>query len=187
MMNRIIVVLSMGLVCLLGILHAAQDETPVLRGPYLGQAPPGMTPKIFAPGIVSTGFNEHIASFTPDGRELFFRMLGAPHGVTLHMKEEQGVWTKLQTAPFSGRYDAPGALSPDGKYLFFSSLRRIYKKRHSDTPLTYEEKIKMLSSPGYASEDIYWVDAKVIEKLRREQNSPKHRDDGPPGQVATSF
>lgn len=31
----------------------SQDEFPVLEGPYLGQEPPGLTPELFAPGIVS--------------------------------------------------------------------------------------------------------------------------------------
>jgi hypothetical protein len=30
-----------------------QKDFPVLKGPYLGQKPPGMIPEIFAPGIVS--------------------------------------------------------------------------------------------------------------------------------------
>jgi len=28
-------------------------EIPVLEGPYLGQKPPGLTPEVFAPGIVN--------------------------------------------------------------------------------------------------------------------------------------
>lgn len=34
--------------------YAGQEDFPVLKGPYLGQKPPGMTPDIFAPGFVST-------------------------------------------------------------------------------------------------------------------------------------
>ena len=30
------------------------NDWPVLKGPYIGQKPPGMTPEIFAPGIIST-------------------------------------------------------------------------------------------------------------------------------------
>ena len=38
------------------ISHAQQKtkDFPVLKGPYLGQKPPGMNPEIFAPGIIST-------------------------------------------------------------------------------------------------------------------------------------
>ena len=34
---------------------AKQTDFPILEGPYFGQDPPGNTPEIFAPGIVSTG------------------------------------------------------------------------------------------------------------------------------------
>jgi len=51
-----------------------------------------------------------------------------------------------------------------GKYLFFASDRRTLKP-FSEVPITYEEKMKILNSPGNGSQDIYWVDAKVIENL----------------------
>ncbi|MCK4943882.1 MAG: hypothetical protein KAS65_09910, partial [Candidatus Aminicenantes bacterium] len=65
----------------------ANDEWPTLKGPYLGQKPPGIQRAIFAPGIISTGFNEHGVSFTPDGREVFYRLLGPPHGIVLTLRE----------------------------------------------------------------------------------------------------
>ncbi len=40
--------------------------------PYLGEEPPGLKSKIFAPGIISTNFNERSLVFSPDGKELFF-------------------------------------------------------------------------------------------------------------------
>jgi hypothetical protein len=32
--------------------YAQQDDSPVLKGPYLGQKPPGQIPEVFAPGII---------------------------------------------------------------------------------------------------------------------------------------
>ena len=49
-----------------------KDDFSLLKGPYLGQKPPGMTPEIFAPGIISTNLDERIAAFTPDGKEFYF-------------------------------------------------------------------------------------------------------------------
>ena len=299
------------------------DIFPVLKGAYLGQKPPGMKPEIFAPGIISTGFDESNVFFSPDGRELYYYMRGSPHSVILYMKEENGQWTKPAVASFSGKYggefslspdgktilidtngnlDSGGvpedvwniwvmnrngngwrkprkienltntggypvianngniyffdtrkegmgkqdiyisvfndgnygepvnlgstvnseysdldpfiapdesylifcsdrpegvgmyvsfhekdgtwskavnmgneinagpkdlcpSVSPDGKYLFFTSTRRLYKQ-YSESPITYEEKIKILNSPGNGSMDIYWVDAKIIENLK---------------------
>ena len=84
----------------------AEKEWLVLKGPYLGQKPPGMTPEIFAPGVVSTGFDEMFTYFTPDARELYFQLWKAPFPVILVMKEENGRWTKPKVASFSGRYFA---------------------------------------------------------------------------------
>jgi hypothetical protein len=45
----------------------ANDNWPTLKGPYLGQKPPGMIPEIFAPDIISTAEHEGSSgfSFTP--------------------------------------------------------------------------------------------------------------------------
>ena len=44
-------------------------------GPYLGQTPPGTTPKLFAPGVVSTGLYERDFAVAPEGREFFYLSL----------------------------------------------------------------------------------------------------------------
>ena len=98
-----------------------QDDFPILKGPYLEQKPPGMTPEIFAPGIISTGYDERIAAFSPDGKELFYALWGAPHGVILHTRELNGRWTKPEIAPFSGQYQGDFTMSSDGNKIVFSS------------------------------------------------------------------
>jgi len=98
---------------------------PVLKGPYLGQEPPGMNPEIFAPGIISTGHSEQQIAFTPEGNELFL-WLGEsrPYCLILGMKIEGKKWSALQVAPFSGKYvDMKFSISPDGTLLLFSSNR----------------------------------------------------------------
>jgi len=96
-------------------------DFPVLKGPYLGQEPPGMQRSIFAPRVVSSGYNEHGVSFTPNGKEIFWRLMGPPHGVTLTMREENGSWTPPRVASFSGKYDGKCSLSPDGNTILISS------------------------------------------------------------------
>jgi len=99
---------------------SVHDDFPVLKGPYLGQKPPGEQRIIFAPGIISTGYNEHGVTFTPDGKEVFYRLLGPPHGVILTMREEKGFWTPPHVASFSGKYDGKCSLSPDGNTILMS-------------------------------------------------------------------
>lgn len=54
-----------------------QSDFPIPIGPYLGQKPPGMTPEIFRPGIVSLSEAvEYGMAFTPDGQEFYFNRSG---------------------------------------------------------------------------------------------------------------
>lgn len=66
---------------MLGIAAAAQEDPfPSLTGPYLGQKPPGLTPEVFAPGIITTNLHDDGSPiFSPDGREVHFRIItGTP-------------------------------------------------------------------------------------------------------------
>jgi len=102
-------------------------QFPVLKGDYLEQEKPGDTPRIFAPGIVSGhGFNsEHSpAVFSPDLKEVYWTKKF--RGPILFMKQENGVWTAPEIAPFCSEYgDGEPIFSPDGKKLYFLSLRPI--------------------------------------------------------------
>jgi len=106
-----------------------KDDFPVLKGPYLGQRPPGMTPEIFAPGIISTGFRENCATFTADGKELYYGIVGSPFSVIIYMKSENSRWTKPQIIPVIGKYsNFDFTLSPDGKKVYFTSYRPLSGK-----------------------------------------------------------
>lgn len=51
----------------------SDSSTSILSEKYFGQHPPGMTPEIFAPGIVSVnGRYEYGVSFSPDLEEIYF-------------------------------------------------------------------------------------------------------------------
>lgn len=114
---------------------AKKDKFSNLSGPYLGQKPPTMEPELFAPGIVSTGYSERIAAFTPDGKELFYVLTGAPHSVILTTKEENGKWTKPVIASFSGKKSAEFNMSPDGNKILF-----VYKPHGNDDPVWIVER-----------------------------------------------
>ena len=101
-----------------------QSDFPVLKGAYLGQKPPGMTPEIFAPGIISTGHHDGSITFSSDGKELFYHFGGLGRMVILFMKQEGDRWTAPQVAPFSGKYrDGEPHFSHDGNKLLFRSTR----------------------------------------------------------------
>jgi len=108
-----------GLLCLISAIgsHAQQGDFPVLQGPYLGQKPPGMTPELFAPGIVSTCAQHGSAYFSSDGKEVYFSRLLPRPSVILFMREEAGRWTPPRVV-CEGL--TPG-LAPDGRTVFFST------------------------------------------------------------------
>lgn len=100
-----------------------KSDFPVLKGPYLGQKPPGMTPELFAPGIVSTNNTEWTLTFTPDGLECFSTIQGINnYNILITMKSVNGVWQKPERASFSmPDHNADPFFTPDGKRLFFWS------------------------------------------------------------------
>ena len=88
--------------------YAEQNEWPVLKGPYLGQKPPGMTPEIFAPGIVTTDIGETCPAFSPDGKRFIFMRYDAREwdsGIkkysTLMTEFKNGRWTKSTSLPLN--------------------------------------------------------------------------------------
>lgn len=114
---------------------ARADDRPRLSGPFLGQQPPGMTPKIFAPGIVSTDGQQSKLRLTPDGREIIFSSMRMPPGpgsdpaareirfLSARMRDD-GTWNAPAVLPFSLEYvNEEPCLSPDGQRLYFVSNR----------------------------------------------------------------
>lgn len=72
-------------------------EFPPLESRYLGQKPPGLTPKPFAPGIVAS--EEHVVAggnFSPDMKEFYFSRQGGEYkeAVRFVMHYKNGSWSK---------------------------------------------------------------------------------------------
>jgi Tol biopolymer transport system component len=107
------------------MLKQKEEDSLILKGPYLGQIPPGMTPEIFAPGIISTGMSETCPAFTPDGKEFYYKIGGAPHGVILFMINTGERWSKPEVVSFSGKYNAEFSMSPDGNTIVLCSNRPL--------------------------------------------------------------
>ena len=93
---------------------------------YFGMTPPGNTPEVFAPGILSLeGRREKDLAISPDGDEVFF-MSGDhfPGNIIMHMEKSGDTWSEADTAFFSKDCNATRPyFSPDGQYLYFSSNR----------------------------------------------------------------
>jgi Tol biopolymer transport system component len=99
-----------------------------VTGPYLGQNPPGMTPEVFAPGLISFGFHENGIVFSADGKEVFYSLSDSKYSskTFVYLKENQDGWTSPEIAPFAGDYYNHSLFyAPDGEKIFFSSERPV--------------------------------------------------------------
>lgn len=105
------------------------DELPELKGPYLGQSPPALTAKPFAPGIVNTEEWGDAGSFSPDMNEFFVtrwkhtRDSREPESVIFRRIGDQ--WHKIAAPAGEGR----PFHAPDGKTLHYGAK---YKERTAD-------------------------------------------------------
>jgi Tol biopolymer transport system component len=108
------------------------QEFLVLKGPYLGQPPPGNNPEIFAPGIVSTERKEFMYGFFNEG-SLFFFESSIPDSemdwinIPVYRTEiKNGKWTKTQKWERTGRpwiYSYSGA--PKDTKIFFAWKKNL--------------------------------------------------------------
>ncbi len=142
-MKKLILISYLLLVAAITI-SAQQNDFPKLTGPYLGQKPPGMTPEIFAPGIISLPSREHnCPSFSANGMEIFFSVVYyTPHNVIFSMHEENGIWSPPGVMSLCGEYQDDGPfLSPDQNRLFFISNRPLQGGTESkDSDIWYVER-----------------------------------------------
>lgn len=180
-MKRLIFIIKILLAVMICI-NAQQLEFPKLTGICLGQKPPGKTPELFTPGIISVDENfEHSAAvFSPDGKEVFwctnvnwYTEEAKAGNLRLYtMKEVNGQWTVPRPAHFveNNRVERP-VFSPDGFRLYFACNSN--PNHESDTDIYAVERegegwadpkpvSPLINSP--AMERLFWV-TRVSDRL----------------------
>ncbi len=105
-----------------------------VKGPYFGQTPPGETPQVFAPGIMTQPggiIGVTRIAFSPDGNECFFSgPVDSSYSSTrmYYTKCVHNVWTPHELVSF-----VPGSscrqpfFTADGNTLYFNSSSDIWK------------------------------------------------------------
>jgi len=107
-----------------------QEDKATFVGPYVGQKPPGMTPEVFAPGLVSKEGDQGRLFIAGDGSEVIYweRDTGGRMRI-LSIVEKGGAWSTPKALPFSENHvNNEPCLSPDGKRLYFVSNRPLSGK-----------------------------------------------------------
>eukprot|EP01029_Cantina_marsupialis_P024231 TRINITY_DN617_c1_g1_i2.p2 TRINITY_DN617_c1_g1~~TRINITY_DN617_c1_g1_i2.p2 ORF type:complete len:345 (-),score=28.75 TRINITY_DN617_c1_g1_i2:3072-4106(-) len=105
---------------------ASNDDPIRKKGNYLGESKPDSIAKLFAPNFISTNLHERDFTMTPDGKEIYYSVMGRGYSAIAYTKEIDGSWTKPAIAPFSGskeHMDIEPFISQDGKHFFFMSTR----------------------------------------------------------------
>jgi hypothetical protein len=109
-----------------------------LKGPYLGQEPPGMTRELFAPGILSDGLFNGMIYFASGGTEVYFSSgFEKPFYMSIffssHMEDER--WTEPIEFPVKRLTAFRPVLGPDGKRVLFISSKLEEKSEGEPNPI----------------------------------------------------
>jgi len=113
----------------------------VLSGEYFGQKLRGKAPEPFVPPLPGIQKGLHgIYTFSPDGKEAFWKTSWDPNTAIIESKRINGQWTAPIIASFSAEIQGDDApfISPDGKKLYFLSQRPVTTR---EIPYPYVEKI----------------------------------------------
>ena len=102
--------------------------------------------EIFAPGTISDARRQWRITFTPDGATAYFAasdgFFPQTRQATIHVSRlVDGRWTRPEVAPFSGEHpDIDPIVTPDGRRLYFSSIRPVDGAVRGDLDVWYVER-----------------------------------------------
>ena len=77
-----------------------EQAFPRLKGPYLGQDPPGTTPQLFAPGVIVDDGHEGSSGFALGGSVFLYQRFLDRRAHTYVMYLRDGYWTAPELIPF---------------------------------------------------------------------------------------
>lgn len=115
------------------LLNAADNKHSSVS--YLDQTPPGHVPELFAPGIISDGFNNRDMAMMPDGSEFYYavNMRNFDLSTIFAIYRTAEGWDGPRVAPFAKdqgfKYLEP-VISPDGSKFFFVMSQRDGKNNN---------------------------------------------------------
>jgi len=103
-------------------------DFPVLKGPYLGQKPPGKTAELFYPeGLFIEDQSQGCSGFLQEGTVFVFTSMKSGGDwrfrPTYATELKNGQWTKPVVAPFSEYGPYNFTVGPDDETLYFTTMK----------------------------------------------------------------
>jgi len=119
-MKKPIFIISLLLVAAICI-NAQETEFPELTGLYLGQKPPGMKPKLFAQGIITTEEPEGSSGFARNGGIFIFQRFIDRKCHTYMMTRQGDLWSKPKLIPFWKQliHNGDFVIAPDDSTMLY--------------------------------------------------------------------
>lgn len=132
---------------------AKDSNSPTIENPYFGQKPPGLTPELFAPGVISlNGRYEYGISFSPDLDEVYYSGNKKGGVADIYFSKLEGKkWTDPKKANFTKgekEEEMQPFVSFNGNMIYFVA----YNADNTDSKIWYVTRL----------EDS-WSDAKRLE------------------------
>jgi hypothetical protein len=121
---------------ILGLASSALAADNTIAPPYMGQEPPGLTPKVFAPAPLGIPNRiENDICLAKDGRECYFTVRNPGWTVYEIMvtRYEDGQWTTPVLASFSDNRSLGPSLADNDQTLYFGRSQDIWRVRRSQT------------------------------------------------------
>ncbi|MFN8354175.1 MAG: hypothetical protein U0Y10_07015 [Spirosomataceae bacterium] len=121
---------------------------------------------------ISTDGYEFNCFVMPDESALYYTSCVRKNGViecdlVVSHRQADGTWGEPKPLEGIGvnssKLDYCPVVSPDGKYLFFTS-ERARNEWNFDKPLSYKELLKQIQAPQNGEADIYWIETKNTDK-----------------------
>jgi hypothetical protein len=133
--------------------------------------------ELLPPIVNQEGTNTFNAFISPDESFLIACIDGRKNEINpgfanyyIFFRDKNDNWN--EGIPFGSEINIKGSnaisasVSPDGKYLFFSAQKLSNANEAKSKTKTLSNMLELLNSPQNGNQDIYWVDAKIIEEMR---------------------
>jgi len=132
-MKKLVFIVNLLLLVVTGII-AQELDLPKLIGPYLGQEPPGITPELFMPGIISTEAPEGSSGFACNGTVFLFQRFIDAECHTFIMTRTDNIWSKPELIPFWRQliHNGDFVIFPDDKTMFYQVKQQVADRLDSD-------------------------------------------------------